>query len=52
MEIRKVVRKVVRKVLSEIDWSDTFSDVKQKCLNPNDIVDYLNRVRANASKGL
>lgn len=44
------IRKVIRKVLSEIDWSDTFSDVKQKCLNPNDIVDYLNRVRANASK--
>jgi hypothetical protein len=51
------LRKIVRQVLSEsigqineIDWEGDFSDVSKKCLNPNEIVDYLNRVRANAPK--
>ena len=42
------VRKIVREILSEIDWGDTFSDVKQVCVPAEDIVEYLNRVRANA----
>lgn len=44
------VRKLIRETLQEIDWEGDFSDVKQKCLNPQVLVDYLNRVRANASK--
>jgi len=42
------LRRTIRGLLSEIDWADTFSDVQQKCLNPKEIVDYLNKVRANA----
>ncbi len=42
------IRKIIREVLSEIDWESDFSDVKQVCINPADVVDYLNRVRANA----
>lgn len=34
--------------IDEIDWSDTFSDVKQSCINPQDLVTYLNKVKANA----
>jgi hypothetical protein len=34
--------------IDEIDWENTFSDVKQTCVNPQDLVDYLNRVKANA----
>lgn len=44
------VRDIVREILSEIDWSDTFSDVSQVCVPPKDVVDYLNRVIANAPK--
>jgi len=44
----KDVRKIIKEILSEIDWDDTFSDVKQSCINPKEVVDYLNRVRANA----
>ncbi len=44
------IRKVIREVLNEIDWSDTFSDVSQVCVPPKDIIDYLNRVIANAPK--
>ncbi|MEK6828582.1 MAG: hypothetical protein AABY15_00450 [Nanoarchaeota archaeon] len=49
--VRKIVREILRESfdqLSEIDWEGEFSDVKQVCINPEDIVDYLNRVRANA----
>ena len=42
------VRKIINEVLNEIDWQDTFKDVKQSCISPQDIVDYLNKVRANA----
>ena len=42
------LRRTIRGLISEIDWADTFSDVQQKCLNPKEIVDYLNKVRANA----
>jgi len=44
----KDVRKIISEVLNEIDWEDTFGDVKQSCVSPKDVVDYLNRVRANA----
>jgi hypothetical protein len=37
-------------LVNEIDWDDTFSDVKKSCVNPKEMVDYLNRVRANADK--
>lgn len=36
--------------ISEIDWSNTFNDVKHQCVNTEDVVDYLNRVRANKDK--
>lgn len=36
--------------MNEIDWEDTFGDVKKTCVNTEDVVDYLNRVRANAPK--
>lgn len=50
MDIRKIVREVLKESfqLNEINWEDDFSDVKQTCMNPKDVVDYLNRVRANA----
>lgn len=35
-------------VMNEVDWEDTFKDVKKSCVNPKEMVDYLNRVRANA----
>jgi len=44
----KDIRKIISEVLNEIDWEDTFGDVKQSCIAPKDVVDYLNRVRANA----
>jgi hypothetical protein len=37
-------------ILNEIDWDSDFKDVKQSCINPVEVVDYLNRVRANAPK--
>jgi len=36
--------------INEIDWEDTFGDVKKTCVSPKDVTDYLNRVRANAPK--
>jgi len=36
--------------INEIDWEGDFSDVKSSCIKPEDVVDYLNRVRANAPK--
>lgn len=36
--------------LNEIDWEGDFSDVKQTCVSPDDVVDYLNRVIANSPK--
>ena len=36
--------------LQEIDWEDTFSDVKAKCMNTDVLVKYLNSVRANAGR--
>lgn len=53
IDVRKLVRKILSESLgqlSEIDWEDQFSDVKQSCINPEDVVEYLNKVRANASK--
>lgn len=44
------VRKIVREILSEIDWAGDFADVKQSCIDPKEVADYLNRVRANATK--
>jgi hypothetical protein len=36
--------------INEIDWKGEFEDVKTVCLSQEAIVDYLNQVRANASK--
>ena len=35
-------------MVNEIDWDNTFSDVKKTCINPTEMVAYLNQVRANA----
>jgi hypothetical protein len=49
-----MLRKLLREALAfkgqidEIDWESTFSDVKQTCVDPKEIADYLNKVRANA----
>ena len=49
-----MLRNIIREALAfkgridEIDWSDTFSDVKQTCVDPKSVVDYLNRVKSNA----
>jgi len=42
------IRKIIKEVLNEIDWEGDFSDVKQVCMKTEDVVDYLNKVRANA----
>lgn len=35
-------------IFNEIDWKDTFSDVKTTCEDAKKIVDYLNAVRSNS----
>lgn len=47
LNIKKLLREAL---LNEIDWDDTFSDVKQTCVNPKQIVKHLNDIRGN--KGL
>jgi len=49
--IKKLLRESIDYLLNEIDWEKEFSDVRQSCINPKEVVDYLNRVRANAPKG-
>ena len=48
--LRKLLREALafKGQLDEIDWDNTFSDVKQTCVDPKEIADYLNKVRANA----
>ena len=49
MDVRKLVRKVLSenfRNLNEIDWEGEFSDVKQTCVDPKEVADYLNRVKA------
>lgn len=49
--MKKFIKDLIREtLLNEVDWEDTFSDVKRTCVNPKKIVEYLNDVRAN--KGL
>lgn len=49
-----MLKKILREALAfkgqidEIDWADTFADVKQSCIDPKQVTDYLNRVKANA----
>lgn len=49
-----MVKKLLKEALAfkaqidEIDWSDTFSDVKHTCVNTQALVEYLNKVKANA----
>lgn len=48
-----MLRKLIREALAfkgqidEIDWANTFSDVKETCVPPEQVVEYLNKVRAN-----
>jgi hypothetical protein len=48
MNIIKTLLREGFNLLSEIDWEGEFSDVQKTCVNPNELVDYLNRVRANS----
>tara|TARA_R110000868_G_scaffold68426_1_gene202297 strand:- start:816 stop:1904 length:1089 start_codon:yes stop_codon:yes gene_type:complete len=54
--MEKDLRYLVREALAfggeinEIDWEDTFQDVKKTCMSPDTVVEYLNKVRANAPK--
>jgi hypothetical protein len=49
--IKKFIQEAVRKyILNEIDWQNDFSDVLNTCIEPKELVDYLNRVKANADK--
>lgn len=50
--IRKLLREglAFEGLMNEIDWDDTFKDVKQTCVSPEDVVEYLNKVIANAPK--
>lgn len=49
--LKKMLREALafKALISEIDWSDTFSDVKQSCIDPKEVTEYLNKVRNNAS---
>lgn len=49
--LKRLVREALafKSQLNEIDWEDTFKDVKQSCVDPKAIVEYLNKVKANAS---
>jgi len=48
--LKKLLREALafKAQIDEIDWEDTFSDVKQSCIDPKAVVEYLNKVRANA----
>jgi hypothetical protein len=35
--------------INEIDWKDTFSDVRHKCMDTKAVVEYLNDVKKNSS---
>ena len=51
-----MLKKLVREALAfsgqidEVDWEGTFPDVKKVCVAPEDIVEYLNKLIANADK--
>lgn len=49
--VKNFIKESVRAyLLNEIDWEKEFSDVKKVCPKIDDVVDYLNRVKKNASK--
>lgn len=50
--IKKLLREALAfsKILNEIDWDETFDDVKKTCINTNELVDYLNKVISNRGK--
>lgn len=49
--LKKILREALafKAQISEVDWSSTFSDVKQSCIDPEKVTEYLNSVRANAT---
>jgi hypothetical protein len=49
--IRKLLKEALafKAQIDEVDWEGVFGDVKQSCVEPKALVDYLNRVKANAS---
>lgn len=56
ISMKGVIKKILKEELNlhnslnEIDWEGDFNDVHPKCINPENLCDYLNRVMANAGK--
>jgi hypothetical protein len=50
MKILDIITEEVNSLLTEVDWDRDFSDVSKECINTSELVDYLNRVRANFGK--
>ena len=52
MNIKRMLREELafKGQLDEIDWEDTFSDVRKACIEPKALVEYLNKVRSNKDK--
>lgn len=48
--LRKLLREAIAfsVLINEVDWDNTFSDVKKTCIDPERVTSYLNKVRANA----
>lgn len=44
---KKIIREYIRKIINEIDFADEFSDVKSSCINPKELLEYLNGVLSN-----
>lgn len=47
--IKTLIKETLNSI-TEIDWDNEFSDVKQSCTKTEDVVEYLNKVRANSGK--
>lgn len=49
--MKEFIRESVKNyLLSEIDWQNDFSDVQKTCVDPKELAEYLNKVKANADK--
>lgn len=49
--MKEFIRESVKNyLLSEIDWQNDFSDVQKTCVDPKELAEYLNAVKANADK--
>ena len=48
--IKKLLKEALafKAQIDEVDWENTFSDVKKSCISPDELTKYLNDVRQNA----